>query len=117
MIDSRPIFYACVMLSATFSFAGCNRAQQTKDSIDAKIKREVPLGEGRQWVQNWVVQQEWKPNYIAQDKSRSGRPTIRVQVRLTTQNFPVTGDTFVEFVFDKQQKLQSYSTEELFTGP
>ena len=117
MINSRLIFCACALLFVAFLFAGCHQAQQTKDSIDAKIKREVPLGAKRQWVQNWVVKQGWKPTYIAQDKSRSGRPTIRVRLPLTTQNIPVTGDTFVEFVFDAQQKLQSYSTEEMFTGP
>ena len=90
----------------------------TPEEVEAWIKKEIPVGSSKDQVVSALEARGiehsagYKPElYYNKNK------TISAAIRDTTKGVLVTGGVFMEFRFDANDKLRSFSVKEQFTGP
>ena len=86
------------------------------DSIEAKIKLEIPNKATKSQVYDWISRQEWSKSCSKKEQVKNQKTILIVDVNDTTDQISVKGTAHIIFSFDSKDKLQSFTVDESFTG-
>jgi hypothetical protein len=86
---------------------------RTIQEVQSRLQQDIPVGANKNAVEQWCKKN--KIEYSAY--RRPGRFLLTAVVRKTSDNWLVTGDAYINFIFNGQGNLQQYTVSEIFTGP